>query len=544
MAVRLPAALRSLLRLAPPTLLALHGPLALLAANLGVVEPSSAARSLLISALFGILVTLAALAFLRKQEAAVVLAGVFILLFFAYGHAYDWIRAQAVWANEVARHRYLAPAAAILALGVGGIAYRQPRLAAPLFTWITVIGWALVALSMGRILQAQLPSWGKEGRAWAASSAQAIQDTDLSLPDIYYIILDGYGREDVLRQLYGYDNAEFIHWLESKGFQVGQDSMSNYSQTGLSLASSLNMIYLDDLAAKMGPESYDRGPLSDLVEGNEVFALARSFGYRLVVFDSGIPYTQFREAEVYFEPDYQALDEQRSSLYPTLALNQFEGLLLETSLTKAILDPYRRGLWQQAPGVFDADYRRQRERVLFALSNLSEVADFAEPTLAFAHIVSPHPPFVFGSQGEEVLQDVPYHLGATDDYYPTDEYVERYKSQIEYVTRLVQVEIGELLDASERPPIIVVQGDHGPSGHVDWNHPDESGLRERMSILNAYHLPGPDAPAVRPEMSPVNSFRLIFDAYLGTTFGELPDISYFSTYPRPYRFTVVEPSDR
>jgi Zn-dependent protease with chaperone function len=73
--VRQPAALPTLLRLAPPTLMALYGPLALLAANLGVVEPSSAARSLVVSALFGILVTLAALAFLRKQEAAVVQKG-------------------------------------------------------------------------------------------------------------------------------------------------------------------------------------------------------------------------------------------------------------------------------------------------------------------------------------------------------------------------------------------------------------------------------------------------------------------------------------
>src|SRR3972149_9293836 len=125
------------------------------------------------------------------------------------------------------------------------------------------------------------------------------------------------------------------------------------------------------MAAKMGPESYDRGPLSDLVGGNEVFALARSFGYRLVAFDSGIPYSQFREADVYLEPDYESLDEQRSSLYPTLALNQFEGLLLETSLAKAALDPYRRGLWQQAPRGFDADYRRQRGRGLFARSHLS-----------------------------------------------------------------------------------------------------------------------------------------------------------------------------
>ena len=39
-------------------------------------------------------------------------------------------------------------------------------------------------------------------------------------PDIYYIILDGHARSDILKELYDYDNSEFINYLTGKGFYV------------------------------------------------------------------------------------------------------------------------------------------------------------------------------------------------------------------------------------------------------------------------------------------------------------------------------------
>ena len=43
-------------------------------------------------------------------------------------------------------------------------------------------------------------------------------------PDIYYIILDAYGRADVLKDLYNYDNSQFVDWLNQKGFYVARES--------------------------------------------------------------------------------------------------------------------------------------------------------------------------------------------------------------------------------------------------------------------------------------------------------------------------------
>jgi hypothetical protein len=96
-----------------------------------------------------------------------------------------------------------------------------------------------------------------------------------------------------------------------------------------------------------------------------------------------------------------------------------------------------------------------------------------------------------------------------------------------------------LLAASKKPPIIILQSDHGPSSLIDTENPDKSNHFERMSILNAYHFPGPNPPAVYDSISPVNTFRLIFNRYFETQYPLLPDRSYYSRWSAPYEFIDV-----
>jgi hypothetical protein len=79
------------------------------------------------------------------------------------------------------------------------------------------------------------------------------------------------------------------------------------------------------------------------------------------------------------------------------------------------------------------------------------------------------------------------------------------------------------------PPVIIVQGDEGPyppetlGDAFDWRTADAVQLRERSGILNAYHLPGAAATTLYPSISPVNSFRVVFNNYFGTNLPLLPD---------------------
>jgi len=83
----------------------------------------------------------------------------------------------------------------------------------------------------------------------------------------------------------------------------------------------------------------------------------------------------------------------------------------------------------------------------------------------------------------------------------------------------------EILARSEVPPIIVLQADHGPS--------------EEMGIFNAFYFPEDGRSYLYPSITPVNTFRLIFDFYFGTNLGLLEDRSYFSNYGHPYEFIRV-----
>ena len=83
---------------------------------------------------------------------------------------------------------------------------------------------------------------------------------------------------------------------------------------------------------------------------------------------------------------------------------------------------------------------------------------------------------------------------------------------------------------SATPPIIVIQGDHAGV---------ESDQNFRMEILNAYYLPGQAAGQLYESISPVNTFRLIFDQYFGGQYKLLKDTSYFSVYNNPFDYTVI-----
>jgi hypothetical protein len=52
-------------------------------------------------------------------------------------------------------------------------------------------------------------------------------------------------------------------------------------------------------------------------------------------------------------------------------------------------------------------------------------------------------------------------------------------------------------------------------------------VQARTAILSAYYLPDGDMSALDPGITPVNSFRLVFDQLFGGKFSRLDDVSYF-----------------
>jgi hypothetical protein len=153
---------------------------------------------------------------------------------------------------------------------------------------------------------------------------------------------------------------------------------------------------------------------------------------------------------------------------------------------------------------------------------LKQVASLPSPKLVFAHIVSPHPPYVFGSTGEDVRQG---QFETESDIRNSDAYTR----QIDYLNKEMVEVLGYVLQHSDTPPVIVVMGDHG------WAYVSEEA---RLSILNVYYLPE-GTEGLYPTMTPVNTFRFVMDRYFGGDFGLLPDKSYYSTHEDDFNLRLV-----
>lgn len=142
-----------------------------------------------------------------------------------------------------------------------------------LFQFFSIIPHKTYNLSMGK------------SEVNLAENMAEIDPTKISTPDIYYIILDNYGSSDMLRTIHNIDNSSFINALKEKGFFIAGESMANYPRTILSLASSLNMQYLDKISAEMG-ESELWWPLSNPIKHSLVRDWLEKLGYTTIFFST------------------------------------------------------------------------------------------------------------------------------------------------------------------------------------------------------------------------------------------------------------------
>ena len=175
--------------------------------------------------------------------------------------------------------------------------------------------------------------------------------------------------------------------------------------------------------------------------------------------------------------------------------------------------------------------RLHRDRILNGLQEIKSIKDHPKPFILFAHILSPHFPAVFDEDGNFPKKTTLRSFDAK---------IEKFLPQMEYLDKQI-LEIIDLLQDDKNPPVIVIQGDHGIRDLIENKQAvTKSGpAHVGFSILNAYYLPGYDTAQLYDRISPVNSFRIIFNHYFGTNLELLEDRSFFCSKKSLYDFQDV-----
>ena len=437
--------------------------------------------------------------------------------FFHYGTVHLMASPHLSRLVEINAHWLLIPIWTLTFLLLGShLVWKKVTSPQTITSFLNALALTLVIFSAGRIILDVIPRYVNRPISSDVAQAFSQQSQPQTTPDIYLIIVDGYARQDVLSALYQFDNQPFIRELEKRGFQIPASSKSNYMQTALSLASSLNLDYLNDISANMP----DRGQLIGKIGHSQVRAVLEGFGYQMITVSTGYQPTEITDADSYY-----ALESVQRSF-------DFEALLAVNSLAK----PFFENGWIKLP---IGKFHSQQERILFTFKTLSTLAPSTSPRFVFTHVLTPHPPFIFDENGP-IAPDNFYILADGERLGSNPEaYQYGYTQQIQFTNHLLLETIDQILQNSSKPPIIIIQADHGSGMLLHTAEAESTCHTERFSIFSAFYLPGQVDQEIPADITPVNIFRLIFNKYFGADFQMLPNKQYYSSWARPYQFIDV-----
>jgi hypothetical protein len=365
-----------------------------------------------------------------------------------------------------------------------------------------------------------LPTLHVVDREFTEKTLAAITKTVPSarkLPDIIYIIPDRYPNNATLLREYGYDNSKFFHELRKRGFAIAENAFANYPKTFASVASTSNGGYINSLKQHYGPQSPNKLPVFRLLINNIVQNRLRRAGYRYLHMGN------------WWDPAWKNphADENFLGYLPTapryLHLPQVEQMLLKKSLlTKVIAKA-------QSPSK-----TYECERVKNQLNRLHSVGNTEKPVFAYFHGVIPHPPILTTSDGSCLPKPINFWSA------PWPEFKSAFVNFMEFFNQ----EILEIIDKQRqrrgkdgRDLIFVIQSDEGPfpkalyrsysqPQEFDYFEVPERELRMKLGNINAMLMPPNLKPAHNYLQTPINNWRIIFNAIFNAQLKMLPHKIY------------------
>ena len=303
-------------------------------------------------------------------------------------------------------------------------------------------------------------------------------------PNVYHIILDEYTDNEILLKKFSYDNEKFLEFLNKNGFYMPDKSFSTFSSTPHELNSILNM----DYPMKKGwvSDSYQA------LKNNKVMSVFSDQNYSIIETNSAMRWKDFSDVDTHLCYDVDFIN------------SEFLDQVLRKSIIRYFMEQHQ------------TDTRRDIVRCTF--NELSEIALQSNgPTYVFAHLYVPHPPFIFGPNGENVTPDHREISGLQSWENP-----QGYINQLIYATNQVSVVIKNIVK-NDPNAIIIVQGDTGTLTGTDISTTTMKDIYQSHSILYAVRIP--DVNNLE-SVIPVNTYRIIFNNYFNMNYEYLEQHIY------------------
>ena len=480
--------------------------------NLGQIRPIVVVRPLLVILLFVWVLFSLLLLILRSYHKSTLIMLLIITLFFSYGHIVNLTSQINLSGFAFNSFHLLILYVAIFLIGTV-LVFRTKHLPEIVFSYFRIVAGLIVIYNLLHVLffYPRLASSVKNSSAGVINAIQAENQ-----PDIYYIVLDAYARDDILQEIYGFDNSTFLQDLRSRGFYIPECAYSNYDFTLNNVTSVLNMDYLNTLDVPNIALRQVSAQQVNLVLNNRVRKTFAKLGYQFVATRGYASFNDILNADIYL--NYYASQGQRDELGELFFVKLFFDTTLVRARTEiALVNPVSAATENTASNsnTIDKNSLAYEESIFwyhqtnYVFDSIADLPEKPGNYLVYAHINSPHGPYVFNQDGS-----FRYPPGTTNENI-------LYTDTLVYLNQRVLALIDTLIQKSAIPPIIIVQADHG-------THYYRYGINKHK-ILSAYYLPGEVALQPYTTLTPVNDFRLILKNYFDHTIELLPDMLYIKS---------------
>ena len=468
----------------------------------------------------------------NENKSAIIVTLIFII-FFSYGHIYYLLNDVTINEFDIGKTRYLIPAFGLL-LGIGIFFIIRIKTVLDNATSIlNVISVVFVLVAIGNVL---LVATELSSCDVCANQELFYERIDFSsyfdphefsisenetLPDVYYLILDEYARSDALAEYHEFDNTEFLNFLESKGFHVAENSFANYPMSVQSIPAIMNMQYMNFLADEIGSEVRNYKPLNEkdygLYPNNQVIKNFKEMGYGIVTFNTF------------------ALHLHENPLSDITVCHRNVHLLdnrLFDALSRTTMLGYFVERWAEA---------ELRQATVCGLDEFSKAGEkFDGPIFVWSHVMLPHPPWIFGPNGEHITPGKPLLITDNPEFRDSGwEPKRQYSQQVEFANKKAMQAIENILE-KDSSAIIIIQGDHGTAWDVNWLEPSKEDVYQRLRNLDAIYFPDEEKrDLLLDDRTLVNTFRTVFNAYFGSSYEILENKMYWGYNAKPYYFKEV-----
>jgi hypothetical protein len=324
-------------------------------------------------------------------------------------------------------------------------------------------------------------------------------------PDVYFLILDSYPGTGFLKSEMVYDNSGFDSSLKARGFFVASKSLSNYNRTAFSIASELNLGYLEKIRSHSDITAKDYNEARTTVAYSKVPEIFKQFGYSIYNL-SGF---DIKNNPSMVKETFLTLPEERVLFYNIITERIRKDLGWQLMKTKLLEGWVKKG----NENVNQELFRTRKDYNRIMADSVQKIAvEPQTPKFIYLHLYLPHPPFYYDENGK-----------ANDSVYITkDESLENrelFLSYLKYTNKKITSIIDSILAGSKTKPVIILQSDHGFRDFKGWK--SKPGLY--FQNYSAFYFPDHDYSMLYDSISNVNTFRIVFNKQFRMNFPLLKD---------------------